>query len=318
MANKGRPVAARRVAGQRASQAPSLPVADHHNPWPIRAAVIGAVATLLATLGGLYFSALASFQATEQAGLAQEQARQAQEAQTSERFSRSVEQLGSDSVAVRIGAVYSFDRLMRDSEADDGAIVEILSSFVVLQAAQVLPLSANETTRTAPVDLLAALQILGAYAAFRPSQSVVLSRVDLSGFDFRYFAFSMPRGDFAYADLSKAELPYADLTDAHLPYTHLSGAELWGAHLSGAFLYYADLSGAKLHDADLSGADLGHADLSGADLSGANLSNSKLLLTDLSNADLSDVQLLGVDLTGVICSAATTWPEDFQSRPLCG
>ena len=59
-------------------------VSARHSPWPTRAAVIAATATLLAALGGLYFSAQSTLQATEQS-------RQNQASQTSERFSRSVE-----------------------------------------------------------------------------------------------------------------------------------------------------------------------------------------------------------------------------------
>jgi len=102
----------------------------------VRAAVVGAIATLLAALGGLYFSAEAARQATAQS-------RRSETAQTSERFSRSVEQLGSQAVAVRTGAVYTFATLMRDSPNDQQAIVEILSSFIRVQAAQAPPAPKN-------------------------------------------------------------------------------------------------------------------------------------------------------------------------------
>jgi hypothetical protein len=185
-------------------------------------AVIGAIATLLASLGGLVFSALTWRQATD--------------AQTSERFSRSTEQLGSDSIAMRVGAVYSFARLMRDSEADREAIVEVLSSFVAVQAAQAPPLSANEETRQVPADLSAAMKVLGESAAIRPSTSpsFVLNEVDLSGYTLE--SFSMPRADLYRADLTGANLAGADLTGTLLIAADLTGADLFGADLTGADL----------------------------------------------------------------------------------
>jgi hypothetical protein len=109
--------------------------------------VIAAIATLLASLGGLWFSGQSSRQATDQARQATEQSRQAQGAQASERFSRSVEQLGSAIITVRIGAVYSFARLMRDSNDDQQAIGEILSSFVRLQMEAQAPESQGATRK---------------------------------------------------------------------------------------------------------------------------------------------------------------------------
>ncbi len=242
------------------------------------------------------FSALTSRQATEQA-------RQAQIGQTSERFSRSVEQIGSDSIAVRIGGVYSFDSLMRDSEVDQQAIVEILSAFVRLRSGEILPQGQREDTHPAPVDLKSALKVLDAFGvsgARDNSPSMLLAQVDLSGIDLHRIA------------MHRADLLAANLFGAVLSSANLSGANLGGAKLGSTDLQHADLSGAELFASDLTNADL----------SGANLSDTDLGLADLSGANLTDANMSGASLTStnltdVTCSSWTKWPADFLPPPQC-
>jgi uncharacterized protein YjbI with pentapeptide repeats len=265
---------------------------EHHSKWPLLAAVIGAVAALLASLGGLVFSNLTYRQGTEQA-------RQAQVAQTSERFSRSVEQLGSDSIAVRIGAVYSFDRLMQDSEVDQQAVVDILSAFIDIQADTVR----GQSQKKAPVDFLAALKVLNDFWKTGPPDqpSMHLSTVNLSA-----FVLDSPK-------MGGADLTGADLTYAHLRYAYLKNADLKNADLSHSDLLDANLSLVKLAGARLEGTDLTGVDLTGVDLTGADLTGA-----DLTGADLTGAVLTGEDLTGVKCSPTTKWPAAFPSPPQCG
>jgi uncharacterized protein YjbI with pentapeptide repeats len=214
------------------------------------------VATLVASIGALYFNAQSSRQATEQARLTQM-------AQATERFSRSVEQLGSRSITLRIGAVYSFARLMRDSDDDDQAIVKILSSFIRLQARQTpVPRPSPATT---PEDIDAALGVVAGH-------SPALPRSDLSGFDLS--GMDLSGADLFGADLSRADLNRATLVDA----------DLTGGDLSGADLRSVDLTGAKLQAADVT-----HAVLSGANLSDTNL----FVVRNLASAALIDATLAG-------------------------
>jgi hypothetical protein len=233
-----------RVAGRRLR--PGSSETTVASRWAIRAAVIGAIATLLASIGGLYFSAQTARQSTAQS-------RQAEAAQTSERFSRSVEQLGSDAIAVRIGAVYAFANLMRDAPSDQQAIVEILSSFIRVQAAQVPPPPTGRTLRSPPPDLLAAFRVLDDQPTPRSRHnadgttttwpSMLLSRVDLHSFDLDFVAM---RG---------ADLSFANMTDTRLVSTKLNNANLAFAYLDRAHIDGADLTGAYFPGMSLRGAD---------------------------------------------------------------
>jgi uncharacterized protein YjbI with pentapeptide repeats len=288
----------------------------YHSPWPTRAAVTAATATLLASLGGLYFSAQSTLQATEQT-------RQTQASQASERFSRSVEQLGSGTITVRLGAVYSFGRLIRDSKADQQAISEILSSFVRLQAvAQPVAVPKDRYYRTAPADLLAALRVLDDQPK-QPNQigwrSMLLRGVDLSRFNLTTVEMrdaNLNRANLTNADLTYSQLTGAELTGAKLTRADLAFADLTRAALVGANLTHAHLANANLNKSNLFGADLPRADLSGANLTGANLTRADLTRANLTGADLTGAHLTRANLTDVTCSKLTRWPKGLRA-PLC-
>lgn len=266
--------------------------------------MIAAVATLLATIGALYYNAQSSRQATEQAN-------QAQVAQASERFSRSVEQLGSSSVTVRIGAVYSFGRLMRDSNGDQRAIIEILSSFIRLRAAQT-PGKRNPGAPT-PTDIDAALVVL----AHQPKpkvpgllQDVNFSGLHLAGADLS--GANLKSADLAGANLAGADLPGADLTDATLTGVDLTGVDLTDANLTGDDLTSANLTDATLTSVYLTRARLVRANLARADLTSANLDSA-----DLTRANLNEANLTDAILTSAILTHADLADANF-TRVFCG
>ena len=219
---------------------------------------------------------------------ATEQAQQAQVARASERFSRSVEELGSSSLTERTGAVYAFGGLMRDSKNDEHAIVDILSSFIRSRATPAQGVRA-EGTQT-PADIVAALTVLRGHP-------IRLRGVDLSGYD-------LAGADLTEADLSGADLVGADLTGADLASTLLIRAQLRGAHLNGAYLADAHLTGAHLDGARLSDANLTGASLSGAHLNGADLTGADLTSADLTETTLTDADFERADLSGAILTSA--------------
>lgn len=52
------------------------------------------------------------------------------EGQITERYTRAVEQLGSDNRGVRVGGIYALERIAKDSAADRGTVSEVLTTFV--------------------------------------------------------------------------------------------------------------------------------------------------------------------------------------------
>jgi uncharacterized protein YjbI with pentapeptide repeats len=291
---------------------------------------------LLQAVGGLLLAAgaLATWR----------QVRISREGQVTERFTRAVEQLGSEHLDVRLGALYALERIARDSAGDRRTIAEILTAYIRQrapwpptqpgQAPADWPLDEQRDLRTRATDVQAALTILGRGAFPKP---VRLIGPDPDRFDLR--DVDLRKADLAGAHLEGADLSGAHLEEAHLggahlkrawlhrahlegawlvaahleeallPRAHLEGTRLEGAHLERAKVFHASLQGAQLIGTYLQGADLSDANLEGAWLSGAHLQKGWLGGAYLKRAKLGRAQL-----EGARASAATVWPEGFAWR----
>jgi uncharacterized protein YjbI with pentapeptide repeats len=254
------------------------------------------------------------------------------EGQVTERFTRAVDQLGSQAVDVRTGGIYALERIGRDSAADRATVVEVLTACVRHHApwppkAPPHDLAASGDSadvarlQTRAPDVHAAMTVLGrapwrdrnvelqlndtdlrkAYLPRANLQGAFLHQVHLEDARLRHVVLRKANLTDAYlrdAWMLEANLERAGLHGAHLERAKLQGAWLLGANLEDARLHGAHLERAVLRDADLRGARLSNADLRGADLRGA----------DLRGADLRGVGLEGADLTGVREDAETKWP----------
>ncbi|MBU4234150.1 MAG: hypothetical protein L6277_14900, partial [Desulfobacterales bacterium] len=65
-----------------------------------------------------------------QVQIGQEQLQVAQEGQITERFTRAIEQLGSDKMEIRLGGIYALERIANDSDKDYWPIMETLTAYV--------------------------------------------------------------------------------------------------------------------------------------------------------------------------------------------
>ena len=243
-----------------------------------------------------------------------------EQSQVTDRFTKAIEQLGSDKLDVRIGGIFALERIARDSERDHPTVMEVLTAFIrehshdqwpptSVNADSVPPssghlLSQGKERRSARPDVQAALTVIGRRDPRR----------DLPGMRINLTLANLTHANLSDASLSGADLRYTDLTGAYLDGADLTDAYLTGAYLDGADLTEADLSGADLRDTDLpeanlSGANLSGANLTGADLPGANLSGADLSGAYLTGANLDEAKLMGADLTGAELGDAV-WPTD--------
>jgi hypothetical protein len=169
------------------------------------------------------------------------------EGQVTDRYTKAIEQLGSDKLDVRIGGIYALERVARDSAKDHPTVMEVLTAFIREHSREQWPPPdagqpvQEESTRP---DVQAAVTAVGRRDAERDILVI----------------------DLAAADLTRANLTRANLTRAHLTGANLAGANLTFAHLADATLFDADLTRANLTGAILAGADLAAADLTDADL----------------------------------------------------
>lgn len=246
------------------------------------------------------------------------------QSQLTQRFTAAVEQLGSTSPEVRIGAVYALERIARDSPGDRGPIAEVLCSFVKRNG-PAAPVGDRPTPRDEahkgelarthggeePLsqrspDRQAAMTVLGRRARAPYFQELRLDRTDLR------------RARLVFADLADADLHYCDLSDSGLNGADLRRADLTGIFLAGAVLidatlHQADLRTAVLWHVRLEGADLRATDLSGADLTGAVVKGARFELADLRGADLTGTDVTAASLTGAVADATTIWPSGFDA-----
>jgi uncharacterized protein YjbI with pentapeptide repeats len=255
-----------------------------------------------------------------------------EQGQVTDRYTKAIEQLGSDKLDVRIGGIYALERIARDSARDHPTVMEVLTAFIREHSREQWPppdIGSSEQGRLTRPDVQAAVTVVGRRDAARDREYALfidLTAAHLTG-------AQLVGAELTGAHLDRANLSGADLTAAHLTRADLSGADLSGAdllsaYLGGAYLNDADLTGAELNDADLTGAELTGADLTGADLTdaslrdayltganltnahlgGAHLTNAHLDGADLTSAHLTDPTRGGADLSGAHLSGAM-WPE---------
>jgi hypothetical protein len=188
-----------------------------------------------------------------------------------ESFSKAVEQLASDKLEVRLGGIYTLERISRESLGDYWTVMEMLCAFVRERALWRKPdtgetLSSSKSDLTRPsTDIAAVLDVIGRRLEVgRTHEKAKGLKVNLRKIDLR--RASLSGANLTGAFLFGANLRGAHLSDADLTWAHLSGADLSKAHLEGALLFETDLRDANLGEAHLYNADLSKAHLAGADL----------------------------------------------------
>ncbi|MEO3788543.1 pentapeptide repeat-containing protein [Actinocorallia sp. B10E7] len=259
-------------------------------------------AGVAATVGTLLVTAL-----TLRSG--QDQLTLTREGQVTDRYTKAVEQLGSDKREVRTAAVYALERIAKDSEPDRQSIRDLLAAFI-RERDPAATVKTKDLPDEPTTDIAAALTVL----ARRPPDPATAPALDLHAA--RIPHTTLPSAYLIGANLRDAYLRSAFLDGADLHSADLSNADLSGAYLSDTDLHGANLDGANLRDAYLDGADLRDADLSDTDLRGAFLDGADLDGTDLSDTDLSDAYLSNTDLRGAFLSDTALSNTDLRGADL--
>jgi hypothetical protein len=231
--------------------------------------------------------------------------------QITEQLSTATGQLGSAEVEVRLGAIYTLDRLLRTAEGPDGqhdsfTVYNLLADYIKARSPwPVRPPDEDEQRRR--IDRYLPLEI---QSLRKRSPDVQLA---LTVVGHREKQKRLPHGlEFT---------PF--LTDTDLRGVTLSGLELKSADLRGAQLDYVDTrvpvkEGVQTKQTDLSGADLRDASLRCANLEGTDLTGAKLQRADLRDAILTGYEdnqhpatLTEAKLTDARYNSQTQWPDDF-------
>jgi Pentapeptide repeats (8 copies) len=207
-----------------------VPAADwlaHHDVGPVTGSVhetaVDNARGRLLTLGAGLFAAGALVFTARNFTVSRRTLELTEQGQVTDRYTKAIEQVGSDKLDVRIGGIYALERVARDSARDHPTVMEVLTAFIREHSREQWPPSdhpaSEEHERSTRPDVRAALTVVGRRDRGRDIRSIDLGRADLWG----------------------ANLHGVDLTAAHLVTTILAGANLTGADLA-----YADLDGADL------------------------------------------------------------------------
>ena len=270
--------------------------------WTETATALAGIVSVLLVATGLYLTNAAN----------RDQETQTRQAQISQLFSDATNQLGSAQTDVRLGAIYSLQRLMLTAVAtnphptpaqpDDAAtVIEVLAAYV-----RDHPQTANIETSVISVttDVQAALDVITArppgITAFVDLANANLAGANLAGADLagaNLGGANLEAAKLLGANLTKANLKDAYLTGAQLSNTKLTGANLTNAKLTLAVVENADMTDASLPMADLRGANLTGTNLTAAILTGANLTGADLTLANLTEAGLGGADLTRANLT---------------------
>jgi Pentapeptide repeats (8 copies) len=219
-----------------------------------------------------------------------------EQGQVTDRYTRAIEQLGSDKLDVRIGSIYALERIVRDSARDHSTVMEVLSVFAREHSReQWAQRPADDQSdadrggrkRTTHPDVQAAATVIARRNISQDSHPIDLTGVDLTG----------------------AWLDEANFVEAWFDEANLTDATIMNANFSVAFFTNANLTRARLGEADLNNANFTNANLSGADLSRADLSFAEFTGADLTGADLKWANLTGADFTGADLTRVG-WPSD--------
>ena len=243
----------------------------------------------------------------------------AQESQITERFTRAIEQLGSDKMAIRLGGIYALERIANDSAKDHWQIVQVLTAYIRDKPSWESGTEAEKSDQAATTDIQAMLEVLGRLNTKygETGRRIDLHNADLRGTDLRRIDFHgiiLREAKLEGIPLDGINLESADLRYSDFRKTYLTGANLQKANLTLADFRGAALTNANCQESNLTGANFQWGPLKyvGANSEGAtpdapigrttfknvNLRQAILRNAYFMGADLTSANLEGADLTG--------------------
>ncbi|MFJ6392316.1 pentapeptide repeat-containing protein [Streptomyces sp. NPDC091972] len=221
------------------------------------------------------------------------------ESQITERFTRAVDQIGSQDVNVRIGGIYALERIAKNSPADRDPIQFLLGALVRGRLTWLVGAADGPEHPTPAVD--EQLPVMNVRAPDAQAAMWVLERRSRTPDD--------PELYLSRVDLRRVSLRGARLSRTLFRHSNLATATLTGAQLDGSDFTDADLRGVLLDNSSLKGVNLSRAHLQGASLRRADLRGA-----DLRSADLSDATLDEALMTGAQADATTVWPAGLSAE----
>lgn len=187
--------------------------------------------------------------------------------QVTERFTKAIEQLGSEKPEVCMGGIYALERIANDSKRDHWIVMEVLCSFVRHRSS----MDKNRgNQQTISKEIQAALTVIKRRKISQDPKQKVL---DLS---FSYLKGANLRGEgFKSIFLEKEDFVRSSLREADFTGSNLELSDFTGSDLVGACFSKANLNSAAFTRANLLQADFTNASTTATKFKDANLSEVK-------------------------------------------
>lgn len=196
-----------------------------------------------------------------------------------ERFSKSIEQLGSEKLELRLGGIYALESISKNSPKNYYLpIMEIFTAFVRERSNYYWNEKGKSTTLSDKEKLVFAF----------PEDIQAVLKV------FRRRTSSSSNGEQIIFDMSGVNLPAANLSEINF-----EGALFYTANLEQAYLEKANLQKTRLIKANLQDAVLKEANLRSSDLSFANLQKTNLSKANFQGADLEKTDFRNAYMCGL-------------------
>lgn len=254
---------------------------------------------------GLVIAALIGFpMLIWRTSIADRQASTAEASHVAETYTKAIEQLGAvndegyPKLELRLGALYSLEKIALSNEDYHPQVMEVLCAYVRLNARlnslehekESMSVKAVDSPRE---DIQTAITIVGRRnVTFDPERaSLNLSSVDLEG-----------------ADFSNAQLNNVNFDGSHLANTKFINAsiqhcsfvkvELGSSNLSLCNAVSSDFSSSSLIDSTLYGADISDSTLENTKLQSARLDQTRALRIKARSSDFSHAYIRDTDFSG--------------------
>jgi hypothetical protein len=158
--------------------------------------------------------------------------------QVTERFTQAIDKLGSESVEVRLGGIYSLEWTAQEDRIYHWPIMEVLTTYIRTRAPRKRERDAEHAYPDP--DIQAILTVIGRRSKYH--RELEYGHIDLHATDLKLAVLSG-------ANLSGANLSDANLSEADLSEANLRGATLTNADLTGTLLAAATMpDGQKYED----------------------------------------------------------------------
>jgi hypothetical protein len=212
----------------------------------------GARTTIVQIIGGLaliltFFATWTQIQDTRKA--TNKTLRLNESQQETDQFTRAVQELGSSNFALRLGGIYSLERVALTSPEERAPVVQLMVAYlrrnhpyVPHKAGRTIGNPCATTNYRPKADTQAALEV-----ALRLKSNSGNDHLDLSNLDLG--AAQIRGGDLRGVHLEGSSLAHANAADARF-----DDALLYRAHLQAACFAHASFGGAAFDEADVAGA----------------------------------------------------------------